>query len=657
MSHIVLYSARTAVPIHHAHCTLPLSPFSFLGSEKYPGENEYKRFLSNHGGHSNASTSMQCTNYKNEVLAEHAETTLDMFCNFFIAPLFTLSGTAREVQAIDSENSKNLTADARRRLQILKELCDPDHWYSKFSTGNSLTLDTTTDAQRLEWVREALLAFHRKHYHPSNMTVVIAGPQSLDTLQEWIVARYSKIPIPQEKSPEDKTEMERLIDEAAAEAPPNSLDQPSPPFRSAFVPAQQGGTWPVLLTTKPLKSMRRLVLMWPIPSNDKRVPDQSASSVLSHLLGHEGAGSAFAVLQNHGMLSSLSAGPRTSAPDFTLFQVDMGLTEKGEQHWKEVVDLVFAYCRLLQEQVDVASKSSSSNDKSDMVRIWGEMSRLDEMFFHQTSPGGVYAYAPNLADRVLSYGPEKALSAGSMLEENEDTFPLENVAETVKLLCPSNCIVERCSEAAWEKAMAAEKEAPSKDGFGTKKEKWYGVEYHLSQIDQDVVTSWEGAKLMENEMQASELSLPRPNQYIPRNLELCPELPDEAKHGPRLDKSIDPPQLLIEDSMGRLFHRLDDRYALPKSSLTLLIRNAAVQNVKTEVHWEYNDEASLLSSILTGAFSEAMAQETYDADLAGLRWSLSLGSSGIRLSFFGFSDRLPELGLTILGTFFESVSF
>ena len=30
----------------------------FLGSEKYPGENDYKRYLASHGGRSNASTSM-----------------------------------------------------------------------------------------------------------------------------------------------------------------------------------------------------------------------------------------------------------------------------------------------------------------------------------------------------------------------------------------------------------------------------------------------------------------------------------------------------------------------------------------------------------------------------------------------------------------------
>lgn len=67
----------------------------FLGSEKYPGENEYKRYLSSHGGRSNASTSMHLTTYKFDVLAEHAEKAVDIFSNFFIAPLFTVSGTGR----------------------------------------------------------------------------------------------------------------------------------------------------------------------------------------------------------------------------------------------------------------------------------------------------------------------------------------------------------------------------------------------------------------------------------------------------------------------------------------------------------------------------------------------------------------------------------
>ena len=54
----------------------------FLGSEKYPGENHYKELLSLHGGGSNASTSMDYTNYKFHILAPFFEEALDVFSNF-----------------------------------------------------------------------------------------------------------------------------------------------------------------------------------------------------------------------------------------------------------------------------------------------------------------------------------------------------------------------------------------------------------------------------------------------------------------------------------------------------------------------------------------------------------------------------------------------
>ena len=341
------------------------------------------------------------------------------------------------------------------------------------------------------------------------------------------------------------------------------------------------------------------------------------------------------------MLSSLSAGPRVKAPDFNLFQVDMGLTENGEKQWRQVVDLVFAYCRLLNNEATKAENGQSN----ELQRIWGEMSQLDKMFFNQTSPGGAYVYAPNLADRTVAFGTEAVLSAGSMLAENETTFPLQLVIETVKLLDPKNCIIERCSEAAWEEI--DQSDIPHEAGFGKKTEPWYGIEYFTSRIDKNAVKSWKGiASGLENAMDSSDLSLPRPNRYIPRILDIICE---ESKiTGPRIEKPIEPPNLLVDDARGRLFHRLDDRYALPQSSLNFLIRNAAVQNVSTETGWEYDSKSVLFSSVLSGCFSEAMAQETYDADLAGLYWSLSLGPSGIRLSFSGFSDRLPDLALKIL---------
>jgi secreted Zn-dependent insulinase-like peptidase len=584
---------------------------------------------------------MHLTNYKFEVIADKAEKAVDIFSNFFVAPLFTSSGTSREVQAVDSENSKNLTADARRRLQILKALADPRHYFSKFSTGNSRTLPTN-DPEKLDWIREALLAFHRKHYRPENMTVCIAGPQSIEILSEWVTSRYSQIksqPFPASDQPV-MTRVEQLVDAAARDAPPYTFQEKAPPYSPPFRSSLQG-SWPVLLTTKPLRSMRKLVMMWPLPS-DRKTPDRAPSSMLSHLLGHEGVGSAFAALQNAGLLSALSAGPRTKSPDFTLFQVDMTLTEKGEKNWQSVVNVIFAYCRLL------ATKASDNDGIETLKRIWGETSDLDRMFFHQTSPGGVYSYAPTIADRVVAHGTEACLSAGNMLNENKDTFPVEDFGKFAELLSPENCIIERCSESAYEEM---QQQTNFDEGYGLQNEKWYGVEYFLSPIDSMSTSAWKGLGKLANPIETDELRLPSPNRYIPRTLELCPDLPQEARIGQRIEKPIDPPNLLIHDKNWKLYHRLDDRYALPQSSLHLLIRNIAVQSVKSGDEWTFDARASLLSSIVAGIFNEAMAQETYDADLAGLHWSMNATAAGIKLNCFGFSDRLPDLGLKVLSDF------
>jgi insulysin len=328
----------------------------------------------------------------------------------------------------------------------------------------------------------------------------------------------------------------------------------------------------------------------------------------------------------------------------------MSLTEKGEERWKEVVDVIMQHCRLIHQ---------ASLNGPELGRIWDESSRLGRMFFDQTSPGGVYGLVPSLCDSIVSHGTAKCISAGSRLNKETDTLPVERVQDFASKLVPSNCIIERCSLGAWEEMEALE--AKKTKGVQRKTEQWYGIDYFLSEIDGKDVEQWQGKDVngIVPLLDVSKLDLPRPNQYIPRTLELCPELPVEAKAGPRIEKKVDPPNLLLEqDKVGRLWHRLDDRYALPKSVLTFLIRNAATQNIKVDDGtWQYNVESAVHSALLSAIFSEALAQETYDADLAGLHWNLSLSSAGIRISCSGFSDRLPDLALKVLRDFFLSDRF
>lgn len=146
----------------------------FLGTEKYPVENEYSKFLSAHGGHSNAFTGTDNTNYYFEVDAGSLEGALDRFAQFFIAPLFAPSCTDREMNAVDSENKKNLQQDSWRLYQLEKNLSSPTHPFCKFGTGNLETLRDWPLQKELD-IRQILLDFHAKYYSANVMKLVVVG--------------------------------------------------------------------------------------------------------------------------------------------------------------------------------------------------------------------------------------------------------------------------------------------------------------------------------------------------------------------------------------------------------------------------------------------------------------------------------------------------
>lgn len=92
----------------------------FLGTAKYPAENDFASYLHANGGHSNAYTSSEDTLYHFNVNSEALEGALDRFCWFFRenGPSFAKESIARELNAVDSEHSKNLNSDNFRMYQV-----------------------------------------------------------------------------------------------------------------------------------------------------------------------------------------------------------------------------------------------------------------------------------------------------------------------------------------------------------------------------------------------------------------------------------------------------------------------------------------------------------------------------------------------------------
>jgi secreted Zn-dependent insulinase-like peptidase len=169
------------------------------------------------------------------------------------------------------------------------------------------------------------------------------------------------------------------------------------------------------------------------------------------------------------------------------------------------------------------------------------------MTFEQTSPSAAYDFAPSLVQSMIKVGTEECLATGRMLNETPETIPLELFVDFSSRLVADNCIVERCSQAAWDEAeKVGDKE--EKPGFGRQTEKWYGIDYYLTSINPEVIQGWDGAPTKTYQaIDHTTLHLPGPNLFIPRTLELCDELPPEAKLGPRIEKEIDPPNLLLNE--------------------------------------------------------------------------------------------------------------
>lgn len=91
----------------------------FMGTETYPEENAYTAYLNAHGGSSNAYTDDENTVYYFDIQNGFFNEALNLFASFFICPLFSESGVMREINAVDSENSKNLQVKKKNNLPKL----------------------------------------------------------------------------------------------------------------------------------------------------------------------------------------------------------------------------------------------------------------------------------------------------------------------------------------------------------------------------------------------------------------------------------------------------------------------------------------------------------------------------------------------------------
>jgi len=483
----------------------------FLGTEKFPDENEYSQFLSNHNGHCNAFTSGQNTNFYFDVSPEHLGGALDRFGQFFISPLFTEDATEREMKAVDSEFANSVQNDAWRRHVLEKSWSSPpNHDYAKFGCGNVQTLKTTPSEKGID-VRSQLLEFHKKWYSPNIMCLAVLGRESLDDLEAMVTDLFSGI--------EDKDVQIPEWSDGEGQKEEDGKGHPYP-----------AGTGLQLMKVVPIKDVRHMHLVFSIPDLIHQWRT-SPGSHFSHLIGHEGKGSLLSELKRREWCNSLGAGSGTRpANGFDFFRISVDLTLEGIQHVDEIVQLVFQYLNVLRKDGGASAQW-----------IFEERAQLLQTLFDYKDKEKPCNYVVQLSGTMHSYPIQDVLRCNCTLDDFQPQLMTEFLD---KWLTADNCRVVVTAQQFADEC--------------TQTEKWYGTKHLIQPVDPATAAKWS-----DRESVHENLHLPEPNPFIAKDFELCArdQGQEEVRH----------PTVIKDTALMRLWFKQDAEFLLPKACILVRI--------------------------------------------------------------------------------------
>ncbi|CAH2005923.1 unnamed protein product [Acanthoscelides obtectus] len=448
----------------------------FMGSEKFPSENDFDSFIKKGGGSDNASTDAETTCFYFECLEKHLHEALDKFAQFFIAPLMKREAMTREREAIESEFQMALPSDSSRKEQLLCSLSQEDSPVNSFAWGNLVTLrDSISDDKLYEGVHE----FRRRHYSAHRMTLAVQARLPMQTLEQYIVECFSNVPN-NNLPPEDLSQFSTSI------------------FKTPYFTR--------IYYVKPMKDLCQVDLTWCLPSFRDKYKSK-AHEYISHLMGDEGNESLLSYLRNRVWAISTSIGNGESGTElnsiYSLYTVSIVLTEEGLKQVDEVIAAVFSYLSMLKQ---IGPEE----------RVFNEMKLIADTAFRFAREDPAVDTVEDLCENMQIYPPEDYITGSELYYE----YDPEGIKEIMDLLQPSSMNI-----------MIVSKKLP-KDIVYDQTEKWFGTRYTDREVPASWISKWESVKPY------PEFSIPPPNPFITTDFSILekkenqPEYPQQLSDNP-----------------------------------------------------------------------------------------------------------------------------
>ena len=482
----------------------------FLGTEKYPIENHYGKFISEHGGRKNAATSLTRTYYYYyyfNIANEHLNSATDIFSQFFKCPLFTESATEREINAVDSEFRKNYNLDYRKLYQIFKShAANPLSHYAKFQTGNLEYLSKPE-------IRDQLMKFHSSFYSSNIMGLWIYGKDSIEDLENLAIQNF-----------------EEVVDKQVV------LDNYSDPhpFPKEFL----GKMFKIV----PAKHIGSVDIRFILPST-KKLYKSKPGHWISFVLGHEGPNSLLSYLIKEGLGSELTTSNDHLLDACDKFDISIKLTEKGEKEYIKVIKILFAAINHLRTH--------------DLQKyIFEEQVIMNKISFDNKAKDYPIEVVCDLANRIkqleeVDVSMDQILHFPYILEE----FDEDSIRNQLNEMKPENWLMFYSSI--------------SNEGIADQTEVIYNTKFHCEEIDKSLIEelseiTFDKIESESDKVHKSIFDYPPKNNFIPYNIINLKSKEKESF------KQIEVEGV----THCKAWYKRDDKFEQPKIDVILVLRTS-----------------------------------------------------------------------------------
>ncbi|ONM37335.1 insulin-degrading enzyme-like 1, peroxisomal isoform X2 [Zea mays] len=346
----------------------------------------------------------------------------------------------------------------------------------------------------------------------------------------------------------------------------------------------------LLVKALPIVEGDYLRIIWPITPSIQFYKE-APCHYLSHLIGHEGEGSIFHIIKELGWAMNLMAGECSDSNEYSFFSVSMRLTDAGHERMEDIVGLIFKYLHLLKE---------------DGVHEWifNELAAINEMEFHYQDKVRPINYVMRTVSTMRLFPPEEWLVGAAL--------PSKYASQRINMIL--NQLIPETVRIFWE--------SKKFEGSTSSAEPWYNTPFSVENVTPSVIQEWI------EKAPTEKLHLPKPNIFIPKDLSLK-----------EVHEKVTFPTVLRKSPLSQLWYKPDMLFSTPKVHIII------------DFHCplsSHSPEAVVATELFVDLLVDYLNAYAYDAQIAGLFYSIYVTSAGFQVSLGGYNDKMRVLLNAIL---------